>query len=110
MLVFVKSKMVIFMLASTLASSSAVAGGDVPINTDNARQTGEIITGAFQGQGVECPVFRLESGERVTLMGIIPSLDIGEEVSLTGRWARISSCMQGRSFQVGGVAETGGSE
>jgi len=60
----------------------------------------ETIAGSFVGAGVECPLFRLEDGEQITLTGNIPDLVVGQTARLRGRWARLSTCMQGRTFHV----------
>ena len=60
----------------------------------------ETITGILVGQGVECAQFRLETGEQISLSGAVPEGAIGTLFSLEGRWAMMSSCMQGREFPV----------
>lgn len=56
------------------------------------------IRGQTAGQGVECPLFRLDDGEVITLSGDAPSGD-GVWV-LTGFWMDASHCMQGRTFRI----------
>jgi hypothetical protein len=63
------------------------------------------ITGTFLGKGVECPQFRLENGEQISLSGTIPEHQVGDEATLTGRWSMISTCMQGREFRVSKARE-----
>ncbi|MFB2552797.1 hypothetical protein [Ensifer soli] len=56
------------------------------------------IVGDMAGPGVECPLFRLESGEVITLSGPAPK---GEGAyALTGRFLQFSNCMQGRTFRI----------
>ncbi len=70
-------------------------------NSDAARgpETGD-ITGAYAGQGVECPQFRLDTGETVSLVHMPADIKNGETVTLRGRWQLASKCMQGRTFRV----------
>ncbi len=76
-----------------LASTGAVmANGTTPAT--------ETITGVFLGPGVECPQFRLEDGEQISLTGPVPEAEIGSRLVLSGHWAAISFCMQGRTFRV----------
>jgi hypothetical protein len=58
----------------------------------------EAITGTLTGPGVECPRFALPDGELISLTGAVP--DKAQAYRLTGRWARFSYCMEGRSFHV----------
>ena len=58
----------------------------------------ESLPGTRIDGGVECPQFRLTDGEVISLMGTPP--DALGAYTLVGRWARVSKCMQGRSFQV----------
>lgn len=58
----------------------------------------ETVEGALTGAGVECPQFRLPDGETISLTGQPPK-DPGS-YRLTGRWARFSYCMEGRTFDV----------
>jgi len=58
----------------------------------------ETLVGALTGAGVECPQFRLADGEVVSLTGQPPA-ELGN-YKLTGRWARFSYCMEGRTFDV----------
>ena len=60
----------------------------------------ETITGQYMGPGVTCPQFRLSSGETVSLSGSYPDLTPGQQLTLSGRWAENSKCMQGREFRV----------
>jgi len=60
----------------------------------------EIITGVFLGPGVECPQFRLDTGERISLSGPLPEAEIGATLTLSGQWALFSGCMQGREFRI----------
>ena len=60
----------------------------------------EVIEGVYAGPGVECPLFRLTDGRLITLSGKLPALETEAIFRLTGRWARISTCMQGDTFQV----------
>lgn len=69
---------------------------------DNRNESGlESIVGTFVGAGVLCPQFRLEDGETVSLSGAVPAeITAGTELTLNGRWAFESKCMQGREFRV----------
>lgn len=69
----------------------------------NGMQT---ITGVYVGEGAECPRFRLESGEIVSLSGVFDrDLTRGKVVELQGRWREISRCMQGREFAVSDIID-----
>lgn len=59
-----------------------------------------IIVGTPFGRGVECALLRLKSGEMITLTGDLSELRRGEAALLAGDWVRVSTCMQGRTFQV----------
>ena len=58
------------------------------------------ITGTYIGPGAECPQFRLNDGEKISLSGAVPDAEIGEALTLAGRWSMLSKCMQGREFRV----------
>jgi len=59
------------------------------------------ISGTYQGAGVECPQFRLDTGETISLSGKVPrNLTLGQTLNLSGLWARFSKCQQGREFRV----------
>jgi len=61
----------------------------------------ETITGTYVGQGVICPQMQLDSGEKISLSGAYPKqLQSGDALSVKGRWAPESKCMQGREFRV----------
>ena len=62
--------------------------------------SGNTITGRVVGGGVECPQFRLQSGETVSLTRMPPEIENGQVVTLTGSWPMLSKCMQGRTFKV----------
>ena len=59
-----------------------------------------VIEGVYAGPGVECPLFQITNGDLVTLSGKLPALERGATFKLTGRWARVSTCMQGQTFHV----------
>lgn len=58
------------------------------------------IIGTAAGRGVVCPLFRLEDGGLVTLSGKVSDLPNKTTMYLTGRWAKVSTCMQGRTLIV----------
>ena len=64
------------------------------------------ISGTYQGAGVECPQFRLDTGETISLSGVttrsLAEADIsqGQTMILSGRWSLFSKCQQGREFRV----------
>ena len=60
----------------------------------------DVIEGVYAGPGVECPLFKLTDGRLITLSGKLPALETEATFRLTGRWVRISTCMQGDTFQV----------
>ena len=60
----------------------------------------DVIEGVYAGPGVECPLFKLTDGRVITLSGKLPALETGATFKLTGRCARMSTCMQGDTFQV----------
>jgi hypothetical protein len=59
------------------------------------------INGTFLGRGVECPQFRVDTGEHISLRGdgLIP-IAKGTPLTLTGQFLRVSPCMQGRTFHI----------
>lgn len=61
----------------------------------------ERITGSFIGTGAPCPQFRLETGETISLSGVYErDLPKATAIVLEGRWQLVSTCMQGREFNV----------
>lgn len=69
----------------------------------NGPETGmETIRGVLLGPGVECMQFRLDDGEQISLTGPVPEAAPGTALTLTGRWAMVSYCMQGRTFSIEG--------
>jgi len=58
------------------------------------------IVGVLAGGGVECAQLRLDDGEQLSLTGTVPKVPLGTRVRLSGHWAEISYCMQGRTFAV----------
>lgn len=59
------------------------------------------LKGEVQGKGAPCVQFRLQSGERISLHGASPQVfKKGMRLSLSGKWMRVSNCMQGRAFRV----------
>ena len=79
-----------FSLGIVLAASGAATGGGAVV--------GETVEGTLIGPGVECPQFQLKDGEVVSLTGQPP--EAAGPYRLSGRWARFSYCMQGRTFDV----------
>jgi hypothetical protein len=68
-----------------------------------AAALGEDITlsGTVLGKGAPCVQFRTSAGERISLQGASPQVfKTGMKLRLTGRWLKISNCMQGRAFGV----------
>lgn len=69
-----------------------------------ARQPDTVINGTFLGRGVECPQLLLETGERLSLSGgAVSGIEPGQKLRVTGRYARVSTCMEGRAFLVGKI-------
>ncbi len=60
----------------------------------------ETLRGQMADPGVGCPRFELPTGEQISLMGNVPDIAVGRGAELTGRWARVSTCMQGRAFLI----------
>ena len=59
----------------------------------------EVISGILVPGGVECPLFRMDSGTDITQQGLPRSLMvIGSRLRIAGRWARKPFCQQGRTF------------
>jgi hypothetical protein len=79
--------------ALTIGVALAAAG---PASAGGA--AGEVVEGVLTDPGVECPQFMIDTGEQVSLTGVVPQS--AGKYRLTGRWARFSYCMQGRSFDV----------
>lgn len=60
-----------------------------------------MFSGTLVPGGVECPLFRMDSGTDITLQGLPRSLMvIGSRLQLEGIWARTSFCQQGRTLVV----------
>ena len=63
------------------------------------------IDGTYLGPGVECPQFRMTTGEQISLRGdALDHLTIGVLLQLTGQFLRVSPCMQGRAFHITSLA------
>lgn len=59
------------------------------------------IVGEFLGPGVECAQLRLPTGEQISIEGQdFTAIAPGTLLRLTGDFARMSRCMQGRAFVV----------
>jgi hypothetical protein len=59
------------------------------------------IAGTYLGPGVECPQFRMTTGEQISLRGDgLDDLTIGAPFQMTGQFLRVSPCMQGRAFHI----------
>lgn len=87
-------------------AATAPARAESHSNVDEWRQSVDLfIEGTFAGPGVECPVFQLRDGRRVTLAGDLQDLKVGTAFRLSGRWARASACMQGKTFIVSSTEE-----
>ena len=56
---------------------------------------GTIVTG-----GAECPLFRSDDGRRFALAGNLGSFKPGDRVTVRGRVAQVSACMQGQTLTV----------
>ena len=56
---------------------------------------GTIVTG-----GAECPLFRSDDGRRFALAGNLGSFKPGDRVTVRGRVAQVSTCMQGQTLTV----------
>jgi hypothetical protein len=60
---------------------------------------GRIIAGEYLGRGVECAQMRLPTGEEISIEGQdFSEIALGTRLRLTGEFARMSRCMQGRAF------------
>jgi hypothetical protein len=56
---------------------------------------GTIVTG-----GAECPLFRSDDGRRFSLTGNLNGFGAGDRVTVGGRVADVSTCMQGPTLAV----------
>ncbi|MCJ8056660.1 hypothetical protein GB928_025230 [Shinella curvata] len=72
--------------------------GELSAETSLSQNNTVKINGNTAGQGVECPLFQLDTGEMVTLSGEIPPSD--GKWALVGHWLNASPCMQGRTFRI----------
>jgi hypothetical protein len=63
------------------------------------------INGTFLGRGVECPQFRIATGEHISLRGDgLTPIAKGTPLILTGQFLRVSPCMQGRTFHITNIS------
>jgi hypothetical protein len=64
------------------------------------------LQGRFLGPGAECPQFETLDGEQISLTGLPLPQDLaeGDRLVLTGRFLMVSTCMQGRAFDVETIA------
>jgi hypothetical protein len=72
---------------------------------EQAAETAPLPPGTFRGEllgrGVECMQLRLDSGEQISLEGQdFQAIPAGTVLRLTGDFARMSRCMQGRALIV----------
>ena len=59
------------------------------------------VSGVIVAGGVECPLLRLDSGERFALQGLrTTDAPVGARVTVRGLPVRMSTCQQGPAFQV----------
>lgn len=87
-----------------LWAASAHAGGDAGadiLEDETQVMTAPTFHGEYIGRGAECPQFRLDSGEQVSLEAAdLSDVTPGTRLWVTGEFARISRCMQGRAIIV----------
>lgn len=88
------SALSVFVPSPVFAAAETSGANPVP------RAEMDVIEGVYAGPGVECPLFKLTDGRLITLSGKLPALETKATFELTGRWVRISTCMQGDTFQV----------
>lgn len=73
-------------------------------NDDTLSPSRETVAGLFIGQGVNCPQFRTDTGEQVSLSGRTEGMTVGARYVIQGSVARQSKCMQGREIRVVSVS------
>lgn len=83
----------------SLTAISAFAGS---LAASGAATTVERIEGVYLGGGVTCPRFQMPDGRQISLFGTVPDVSAGTRLSLLGRWAIVSGCMEGRAFFITG--------
>ena len=87
----------------SLAASNSNTAMEIEASPASGTQQ---ISGTYQGAGVECPQFRLGTGETISLSGVsatsLAALTVaqGQPLILSGRWPGFSKCQQGREFRV----------
>ena len=93
---------VYFALQTADGRSRAVAGPfrviGRPSETGLVTVSGEIV------KGVECPVLRSDDGRAYSLTGDLAGYRPGDRVSVVGRLAGVSVCMQGPTIEVRRIA------
>ncbi|HEV2147775.1 MAG TPA: DUF5818 domain-containing protein, partial [Longimicrobiaceae bacterium] len=65
------------------------------------------VTGRLTDEGVECPALRGDDGQLYTLAGETGGFRPGDRVTVTGRVAEMSFCMQGTTISVRTVERAG---
>lgn len=70
--------------------------------------TGTIrVTGRLTDEGVECPALRGDDGQLYTLAGDTGAFRPGDRVTVAGRVAEMSTCMQGTTISVQEIERAG---
>lgn len=96
-----------YMTAEGLSPTRAAAPRSLPVNEVAANggmpSAAAVIEGVSLGPGVECPQFRMDTAEQISLSGVDRGSSLamaGGRFRLSGRWTPMSKCMQGRTFRV----------
>jgi len=98
-------------LVAALGGGGPALAGGLPQLTPEAGAQAQAITGTVIGAGVLCPQFRLLSGETISLESLpstTPAPVLGQQLRLSGQFARASRCQQGRAFVVQAIAAAPG--
>ena len=74
---------------------------------DGAGDEGLEVTGIITREGVECPALRSDTGELYTLAGDTGRFRPGDRVTVRGRGAETSFCMQGTTIAVEEIEPAG---
>ena len=74
---------------------------------DDGDDGGLEVTGIITREGVECPALRTDRGDLYTLAGDTGRFRPGDRVTVRGRRAQMSFCMQGRTIAVEEIEPAG---
>ena len=84
----------------TVAFPEAPAPGFSPLFLARKGKGSVAVRGTLTGEGVECQALRGSDGQLYTLTGNLKGFNIGDRVRVSGSFAEVSTCQQGRTITV----------